>query len=98
MSDEVYDGAVGIDLGKFLRTTTLPKRNPTRPKLLTELQVPPTLALPTTMVTTSRSVCLLSGAVSAAFACFERAILTRMSHSRQRAGFLHHPFFRLFHC
>ena len=62
MSDEVYDGAIGIDLGEFLRPIPLPKRKPTRPKLLTELQVPPTLALRTTTVTMSRSVRYHSGA------------------------------------
>ena len=75
MRDEVYDGAIGIDLGEFLRPIPLPKRKPTRPKLLTELQVPPTLALPTTTVTMSRSVCFftlelflqLSHALSAQF-------------------------------
>jgi hypothetical protein len=97
MSDEVYDGAIGIDLGEFLRPIPLPKRERTRSKLLTVLKVPPTLALPTTTVTMSRSVRFHSGAVSTAFACIERTILTRMSHSRQRAGFFHHPFFRLLH-
>ena len=97
MSDEVYDGAIGIDLGKFLHPNPLPKRKRTRSKLLTDLKVPPTLALPTTTVTMSRSVCFHSGAVSAAFARIERPILTRMSYSRQRAGFFHHPFFRLLH-
>ena len=37
MSDEVYDGAIGIDLGEFLRPIPLPKREPTRSKLLTDL-------------------------------------------------------------
>lgn len=37
MSDEVYDGAIGIDLGESLRPISLPKREPTRSKLLTDL-------------------------------------------------------------
>jgi molecular chaperone DnaK (HSP70) len=55
MADEVYDGAIGIDLGtsniavlhRFLRSLTFD-------------QVPHTLALPTMRVPMSRSVCLLS--------------------------------------
>jgi len=51
MAEEVYDGAIGIDLGEPSSTVRDPNSN-----ILTNDQELPTLALPTTKAAMSKSV------------------------------------------
>lgn len=58
MADEVYDGAIGIDLGMLPHSLSRPRPRTRHARIFAyTAQAPPTLALPTMRAPALRSVC-----------------------------------------
>ena len=89
MADEVYDGAIGIDLGERLPQRPRCRASTDRP------QARPTHALPIMKEQTSKSVCDIHLTLLYLLSLFSTS--TNLQCSRQRARKLYHPFIRLLH-
>lgn len=85
MAEEVYEGAIGIDLG-----TMSCKSDSIACNLLNVLQVPHTHVLPTTKAQMWKSVYIT-------LPLFLESELTVFAYSCQRAGKLHHALIRFIH-